>query len=57
VRTTAADASADVRVIDDPAKHRHEVFVDGTLAGFALYRLRPGRIVFVHTEAPEHRGR
>ena len=24
--------------------------MDGALAGFAFYRLRPGRIVFVHTE-------
>ena len=40
----------DVRVADNPGQERYEVFADGELAGFAVYRLRPGRISFVHTE-------
>ncbi len=33
---------------DDDA-HRFELTVDGELAGYAKYRLEPGRIVFTHT--------
>lgn len=35
---------------DAPERSRYEITVDGTLAGFAVYRLRPDRITFVHTE-------
>jgi predicted GNAT family acetyltransferase len=37
-------------VVDAPELNRFEIRVTGTLAGFAEYRLRPGRIVFTHTE-------
>jgi predicted GNAT family acetyltransferase len=37
-------------VTDAPERSRFEITVDGALAGFAFYRLRPGRITFVHTE-------
>ena len=40
----------EVEVRDDPERHRYEARLDGVLAGFADYRLRPGRIVFTHTE-------
>ena len=40
----------DVRVTDNPAENRYDVFADGELAGSAVYRLRPGRISFIHTE-------
>ena len=39
-----------VHVADAPERSRFEITVDGALAGFAEYRLRPGRITFVHTE-------
>jgi uncharacterized protein len=37
-------------VIDDPSRSRFEILVDGEPAGLATYRLRPGTIVFLHTE-------
>jgi predicted GNAT family acetyltransferase len=43
--TTAATTVADA-----PERHRYEITVDGTLAGFAAYRLAPDHITFVHTE-------
>jgi uncharacterized protein len=51
---SSAGARSAVRVIDNTDAHRYEVFVDGTLAGFAMYRMRPGnRIVFTHTEVDD----
>jgi predicted GNAT family acetyltransferase len=40
----------DVTISDNPDAHRYEVRVGGELAGFAEYRLVPGRVVFTHTE-------
>jgi uncharacterized protein len=40
----------DIAVVDNPASHQFEIRVDGQLAGFARYRLAPGKIVFIHTE-------
>ncbi|MBP2707156.1 N-acetyltransferase [Microbispora sp. RL4-1S] len=37
-------------VADNTEAHRYEITVDGVVAGFAEYRLRPGKIVFTHTE-------
>ncbi|GAA3951643.1 GNAT family N-acetyltransferase [Actinomadura viridis] len=37
-------------ISDNPGASRYEVRVDGSLAGFAEYRTRPGKIVFTHTE-------
>jgi predicted GNAT family acetyltransferase len=39
-----------VAVRDDPEAERYEIAVDGELAGFVQYRLRPGLIAFIHTE-------
>jgi predicted GNAT family acetyltransferase len=39
-----------VAVTQDEALERYEIAVDGEVAGFAEYRLRPGLIAFVHTE-------
>ena len=45
-------------VRDAPQQHRYEATVDGTLAGFAVYRDEAGVRVFVHTEVfPEFEGR
>ncbi len=40
-------------VSDDAQQERYEVRVDGEVAGFTVYRLRPGLIAFVHTEVDE----
>ncbi|MFF5259176.1 GNAT family N-acetyltransferase [Actinomadura viridis] len=37
-------------ISDNPEASRYEIRVDGSLAGFAEYRTRPGKIVFTHTE-------
>jgi uncharacterized protein len=42
--------TAGTEVTDAPERSRFEITVDGAQAGFAFYRLRPGRITFVHTE-------
>ncbi|GAB2470482.1 GNAT family N-acetyltransferase [Jatrophihabitans fulvus] len=53
--------SEQVDVRDNPDEQRYEITVDGTLAGFAVYRLDGpdnGRTVFVHTEiSPDFGGR
>ena len=38
------------QVLDNPAESRYEVFSDGKLAGFALYKLHGERITMYHTE-------
>ena len=50
----ATEAATAVR--DAPERSRFEITVDGALAGFALYRLAPGRITFVHTEIDDAYG-
>ena len=35
---------------DNPDQHQFEIYVDNALAGFAVYRARPGLRAFVHTE-------
>ncbi|MGN6742285.1 MAG: GNAT family N-acetyltransferase [Amnibacterium sp.] len=48
----------DVAVRNDAQAHRYRIAVDGTDAGFAAYRLRPGKVVFTHTEIdPAFEGR
>jgi uncharacterized protein len=41
---------AAIEVRDNPPAERYEAIVDGAVAGFAEYRLRPGLIAFIHTE-------
>ena len=40
-------------VRDQAEQHRFEILVDGELAGFADYRMRPGRIIFTHAEVDD----
>ena len=40
----------DAVVADNPQRHRFELHVGETVAGFAAYRLEPDRVVFTHTE-------
>jgi uncharacterized protein len=42
-----------VEVVDNPAKHRFEILVDGTRAGSAFYTPAPDRVVFTHTEVDD----
>ena len=50
--------SMDVEVRDAPDRQRYEAVVDGTLAGFAVYRDNRGVRVFTHTEVlPAYEGR
>ena len=47
----------DPDVADRPDEDRYEITVDGEVAGFAQYGVRPGLIAFVHTEiADGHEG-
>jgi predicted GNAT family acetyltransferase len=46
------------RVVDNPAERRYEATLGDRLAGIVTYRLRPGQIVFLHTEVlPAFEGR
>jgi predicted GNAT family acetyltransferase len=40
-------------VVDRPERHRFEILADGQVAGFCDYQLRPGEIMFIHTEIDE----
>jgi predicted GNAT family acetyltransferase len=40
-------------VVDRPERHRFEILADGEVAGFTDYQLRPGEIMFTHTEIDE----
>jgi len=47
-----------LRVVDNPAERRYEALVGDQAAGIVTYRLRPGQIVFLHTEVlPAFEGR
>ncbi|HKA69066.1 MAG TPA: GNAT family N-acetyltransferase [Actinomycetes bacterium] len=53
-----ADDDARTRVVDNPERKRFELLLDEVVVGFVIYRLRPGQIVFIHTEIqPEFEGR
>lgn len=44
---------AEPRVIRNDDKRQYEIWVDDTRAGFAQFRTRPGRILFIHTVIDE----
>ena len=47
-----------VSVRDASDEHRYEITADGELAGYVIYRRRPGLVAFVHTEVdPRFEGR
>ena len=49
----------ELRVEDNPAKHRYEARAGERLLGFILYRAEPDHIALIHTEVEpelEHRG-
>jgi len=39
-----------VQFRDDPERHRYLAEIDGRVVGMAVYQLRAGRHIFVHTE-------
>jgi predicted GNAT family acetyltransferase len=47
------EAQPEILVRDAQDRSRFEITVDGTLAGFAEYRSRPGSIVFTHTQVDD----
>jgi len=43
-----------VKTENNEARHRFEAYVDGELAGYAVYRLHGGDVIeFVHTEVDD----
>jgi predicted GNAT family acetyltransferase len=53
-RSSRGEINAEVR--NNPAKYRYELWVEGELAGYTQYVLRPGRIAYLHTEVYESYG-
>jgi predicted GNAT family acetyltransferase len=48
---------SDIEVHDDPDRSRFEITVDGTVAGFAAYRVRDGLMIVTHSEVdPAYQG-
>lgn len=46
-----------VTIEDAPGRSRFEILVDGTLVGFADYRMHAGRVVITHSEIDDaHQG-
>lgn len=47
-----------IEVKNNPEENRYEAYLDGRLAGVAVYGLGPSTIVFLHTEVePEFEGK
>jgi hypothetical protein len=54
----STDEELEVRFRDDADLHRYLAEIDGRVVGMAVYQLRAGRHIFVHTETnPEHAGK
>ena len=51
--TSNAAQTISIAVADAPERERYEICVDRELAGFTLYKTRPGIIAFIHTEVEE----
>ena len=50
--------SDSIIVTEVPERSRYEITVDGELAGFADYRVRPDHVVITHSEIDDaHQGR
>lgn len=50
--------AADVRVDRVDERHRYEITYQGEVAGFAIFREKPGATVFTHTVVlPEYEGK
>lgn len=46
-----------IRVVDNPAELRYDLWVDDMRAGYIAYRREPGAVVLVHTDVdPRYEG-
>jgi predicted GNAT family acetyltransferase len=55
---TSSPEAQDIEVRDNAALHRFEVYLQGGLAGFATYEVRPAALAIMHTEIdPAFEGR
>jgi uncharacterized protein len=41
-------------VVRDDEAHRYQLILDGQVVGFSEFRVRPGYLVFTHTETDPH---
>jgi predicted GNAT family acetyltransferase len=49
---------AEITVVRNEDQHRYEAMIDGKVAGFARFRLKPGQTIFFHTEVdPSYEGK
>jgi predicted GNAT family acetyltransferase len=49
---------ADISVVRNDGEHRYEAIIDGSVAGFARFRMTPGVATFWHTEVePRYEGK
>ena len=48
-----ASPDGDIVVRDNPAQHRFEIVVDGTVAGISQYRPEGDDLVFTHTKVDD----
>ena len=49
---------AEITVVRNEDRHRYEAMIDGKVAGFARFRLKPGQTIFFHTEVdPSYEGK
>lgn len=44
----------DIEVLENPARHRFEILVDGQVAGYSEYRSQDGHLALVHTVIANH---
>lgn len=52
------EGGLDVQFRDDPDLHRYLAEIEGRVVGMAVYQLRAGRHIFVHTETnSEYKGK
>lgn len=52
------ESEEDLRIADNPERHRYEAFLGDSRAAYSEYELEPGRIVFTHTVVrPQYEGR
>ncbi|MEX2250822.1 MAG: GNAT family N-acetyltransferase [Acidimicrobiia bacterium] len=52
------EEALDVQFRDDPEQHRYVAEIDGEVIAIAVYQLRAGRHIFVHTEVnPDYEGK
>jgi predicted GNAT family acetyltransferase len=52
-RLSGSEPLSRTEVVDNPDKSRYELRLEGRVIGFAAYRRRNDRIVFIHTEVDE----